>query len=239
MPGDESSFFPTPEQIDSISELFENNFKIPNNFEINSKPYDPSRENERDLVRTPLPHPKVNKQTDVFCDKLRIDDPMKIIIGGKKRKNSDCQANTVSISGLVDDSTKDCNNDIVPDDSNNTSYNKDEILLDDETEDNPSDENVISEEANNCPSKVIDITPKKAKLVLPEPKSEKMADTIADMHLECKVTHEGDMNKLHEIPLYTNSTTSNKQTDTESAVENPKKKLKRRNVAIYEDDGSE
>ena len=248
MPGDGThtmdrcNFIPTSDEVDNINELFENSFKVPNNFEITSQPYDPQRESERDLSRTPFPHPKVNKQTETICEKLKIDDPIKIIIEGKKRNNSDSDANIVSISDLACESKTDAENEMMPEfQSNNVSYNADEIPLDDENDD-LSDNGIVSVEEKSSNSTIPECTPKKAKLQLPEPKSESMVGTMTEMSLSSTMNFDGDTSEFHENLANvedSNAIANFNVNDNSDVAENPKKKLKRRNVAIYEDDSNE
>ena len=235
------SFIPSSYDLDSLNEIFNNDFIIPNNFELSSKPYDPQQESERDLNRTALPHFRVNKQTEMFCEKLKIDDPIKIIIEGGKRKHSDCESNTVSLSSIASNSKADYYQDFNSAvDSNDASCNKDEILLDDENEDDNFESEIVSIEENSSNNMANDSIPKKAKLQLPEPKRETMVDTISEIHLQSTTSFQSNKEDSHEKLINTdmNATSDINKEETNGAEGNPKKKLKRRNVAIYEDDSN-
>ena len=54
-----------------ITQLFEGNFTVPNNFQITSPPYDPQQDNIKNLYQAPFPQPNINRQTEVLCEKLR------------------------------------------------------------------------------------------------------------------------------------------------------------------------
>jgi len=235
------SFIPSSYDLDSLNEIFEDDFIIPNNFELTSKPYDPQQESERDLNRTALPHSRVNKQNEMFCEKLKIDDPIKIIIEGGKRKHSHCESNKVSLSDIASDSKADYGkefNSAV--DSYNASCNKDEILLDDENEDDISENEIVSTEGKSSINMANDSIPKKAKLQLPEPKRETMVDTISEIHLQSTTSFQSVKDDLQEklINIDSNATSDINKGETNGSEGNPKKKLKRRNVAIYEDDSN-
>ena len=235
------SFIPSSYDLDSLNEIFEDDFIIPNNFELTSKPYDPQQESKRDLNRTALPHSRVNKQNEMFCEKLKIDDPIKIIIEGGKRKHSHCESNKVSLSDIASDSKADYGkefNSAV--DSYNASCNKDEILLDDENEDDISENEIVSTEEKSSNNMANDSIPKKAKLQLPEPKRETMVDTISEIHLQSTTSFQSIKDDLQEklINIDSNATSDINKGETNGSEGNPKKKLKRRNVAIYEDDSN-
>lgn len=235
------SFIPSSYDLDKLNEIFKNDFIIPNNFELTSKPYDPQQESERDLNRTSLPHSRINKQNEMFCEKLKIDDPITIIMGGGKRKNSDCELNKVSLSSIASDSRVDydreCNSAV---DLNDASCNKDEILLDDENEDDDFESETVSIEVNSSNNMANDSIPKKAKLQLPEPKRETMVGTMSEIHLQSTTSFHNIKDDSHEklINIDLNTTSDMNKEETNGAEGNPKKKLKRRNVAIYEDDSN-
>merc|ERR1712080_811881 len=163
------------QELNEITRLFEDNFKVPNNFEITSPPYDPQQENIRNLYQTPLPQPKINRQTEVLCEKLKVDDPLQIIIGRKKKSND--EINIMSISKLTGERKYeeiDIPTDVTLDEvqSNEVSFNKDEIMLDDECEDSNSPKNIDVSVAQSSISDLNGSFAKKFKMQLPEPNSD-------------------------------------------------------------------
>lgn len=70
-------FTPTAAELKFISEKFNNDLRIPNNFVRTSEPFDGNAE---DIERLPISEMKVymNPQTTEFCTKLDIDDPTKL-----------------------------------------------------------------------------------------------------------------------------------------------------------------
>ena len=242
------NFEPTEEELNDISKQFEGNFDVPSNFEVTAAPYDPHQDSIRNLGRTPNPHPRTNKQTDIFCEKLDIDDPIKIILGEKKKINRDKELNVISISSFTCEAIGDelqNNVTMYETESKEVSFNKDEIMLDEEDSDeNSSPENIEqSPEKSNLSSLELDGSlAKKVKLQLPEPKIENN-DLTVDMQPTNPVT--SSVESFESLKgLVTEENIAN---SLDSETNEPKmsegigsiKKLKRRNVAIYEENDDE
>lgn len=71
------NFNPTEEEIQKVAEKFGNNLGIPNNFKQIVQGYDPQWDGKFSNLKQP--NAVLNPQTQDFCDKLGIDDPLKIV----------------------------------------------------------------------------------------------------------------------------------------------------------------
>jgi lariat debranching enzyme len=243
-------FAPTDQELNDITQLFEDNFTVPKNFEITSPPYDPQQQNIKNLYQTPNPQPKINRQTEVLCEKLKIDDPLQIIIGRKKKSNT--ETNIMSISKLTSELTHeemDIPTNVTLDEvqSNEVSFNKDEIMLDDESDDSNSPQNVDVSVAQSIGSDLNGSVTKKSKMQLPEPKSDTGLHLKEEMQLPSpiKPRDESDYTTENIIKKEIEKETGEVEKVNEKEEENvndlqkvafgSNKKLKRRNVAIYEE----
>ena len=107
------NYEPTKEELNVIGDLFGNDFAIPKNFKHTTNVFDPDQDNIKQIFAVAMPsQPQVNAQTETFCEKLGIDDPISLI-DQEKVANSSLRA-----SDLYQEVTK----------------NKDEIELEDESE---------------------------------------------------------------------------------------------------------
>jgi len=73
-------FRPTELEIEEIKNIFKNDFDIPYNFEQTALSYKPSGQRPN-LSNVPRPQATTNNQTTAFCSKLRILDPMALLLG--------------------------------------------------------------------------------------------------------------------------------------------------------------
>ena len=62
-----------------IKRIFNGNYIIPQIFDFTARVFDPFTENDEDLSLIRVPEHKMNPQTNIFCDKLEIDDPINLI----------------------------------------------------------------------------------------------------------------------------------------------------------------
>uniref|UniRef100_A0A1Q3EYY6 Putative rna lariat debranching enzyme n=1 Tax=Culex tarsalis TaxID=7177 RepID=A0A1Q3EYY6_CULTA len=80
MPGQGGSerynFTPTEDEKSAVLERFQNDLRIPQNFTRIAEPYNPAAGTDFDLVEQPKAF--LNPQTTEFCDKLNIDDPLRL-----------------------------------------------------------------------------------------------------------------------------------------------------------------
>ncbi|XP_055607886.1 lariat debranching enzyme [Uranotaenia lowii] len=75
--GDERfNFNPTEAEKKMIFESFKNDLRIPQNFSRIAEPYNPKAGTDFDFVEQPKAF--LNPQTTEFCDKLKIDDPLRL-----------------------------------------------------------------------------------------------------------------------------------------------------------------
>lgn len=77
--GGRYDFSPTSEEAEIIKNLFNDDFAIPDNFKTTAKAFDAEKDNMKQLFAVPQPEAQINPQTDDFCEKLGIDDPISII----------------------------------------------------------------------------------------------------------------------------------------------------------------
>ena len=75
---DRWDFFPTEEELESVTKIFNNDFKIPLNFTPTAEPFKPRPDYLRDAVQLKQ---QINPQTSQLCEKLGIDDPVALLIG--------------------------------------------------------------------------------------------------------------------------------------------------------------
>eukprot|EP00090_Calanus_glacialis_P038839 TRINITY_DN67686_c0_g1_i1.p1 TRINITY_DN67686_c0_g1~~TRINITY_DN67686_c0_g1_i1.p1 ORF type:complete len:515 (-),score=189.89 TRINITY_DN67686_c0_g1_i1:56-1600(-) len=73
-------FRPTEEEIEEIEKLFKNDFEIPYNFEQTALSYKPTGE-RLNMRQVPKPQATTNSQTTILCTKLGILDPMALLLG--------------------------------------------------------------------------------------------------------------------------------------------------------------
>lgn len=90
MPGPGNSnirwnFAPTDEEKEFVLKRFDNNLKIPLNFEPTAAAFDPSNSNRN----ASQPQPTSNPQTTLLCDLLDIDDPMNLVLTMSGKELSD------------------------------------------------------------------------------------------------------------------------------------------------------
>lgn len=107
------NYCPTEEEMKLICDLYGNDFTIPKNFKHTAKVFDEKTDNIKHIFAVAMPsQPQINPQTEAFCEKLGIDDPVSLI-DQEKGMNSSLKA-----SDLCQEVTK----------------NEDEIELDDESD---------------------------------------------------------------------------------------------------------
>lgn len=74
------NFHPTDEELQTVVEMFDNDFRIPLNFTQTAKAFEPLP--YRDYNRgTKQPKAQLNPQTTAFCEKLGVSDPLELLIG--------------------------------------------------------------------------------------------------------------------------------------------------------------
>ena len=71
---------PTEDELKVMRDLFSNDFTIPQNFKRTAKVFEDSQNFRNQLRATSMPsQPQINPQTETFCEKLGIDDPISLI----------------------------------------------------------------------------------------------------------------------------------------------------------------
>ncbi|XP_050091108.1 lariat debranching enzyme [Anopheles aquasalis] len=74
------NFTPTEEEKAKVLQCFDGNLTIPDNFVRISAPYQPSEDGDGHLNMSSIEQPQayVNPQTTTICDRLNIDDPLRL-----------------------------------------------------------------------------------------------------------------------------------------------------------------
>lgn len=70
------NFIPTTEEKERVLQKFDKNLTIPLNFEKSVQEYKP----EANTKYVQMPEARTNSQTEIFCKKLSIDDPLQLIL---------------------------------------------------------------------------------------------------------------------------------------------------------------
>jgi len=76
-------FRPTEEEIEEVKKIFGNNFEIPYNFEQTALAYKNTGD-KINMRQVPKPQATINNQTTLFCSKLGIHDPMALLLGSQR-----------------------------------------------------------------------------------------------------------------------------------------------------------
>jgi len=218
-------FTPTPEEEKIVRKIFNEEFDIPENFATTTKVFNASCENVKQIFTVQDPKPQVNPQTETFCEKLGIDDPISLI----DQETSSFNSGSVRKSDAYNVEDQDMTYEITK--------NEDEIKLDDDSDN--------SDEAEKTATK-------RFSLSLPAPKNS-FIDDRTDKGDEISTKRPIDSDETEKTPTKRFSlslpapknTFIDDRTDkdkTEKAEEDtneekeksPQKKvLKRRNLAIY------
>ncbi|XP_076046444.1 lariat debranching enzyme isoform X3 [Oratosquilla oratoria] len=88
MPGPGSNerydFTPTKEELEETRRIFRNNLTIPLAFTRTASVFNDSH-GKPNMHTVSMPRPQLNPQTITLCDKLGIDDPVSLLLGGRRR----------------------------------------------------------------------------------------------------------------------------------------------------------
>ncbi|XP_055619172.1 lariat debranching enzyme [Toxorhynchites rutilus septentrionalis] len=237
MPGDGGgerfNFVPNEMEKRTVLERFQNDLRIPLNFTRITAPHDPSAAADFDLVEQP--NALLNPQTTDFCDKLNIDDPLRLamLMSGHELNVS----NYVDLSPLTVSVSPERNDDelIIEDDSSsNEESNEPTHLLARPTlssilpkpkwrPNSSSDESTLDSSSLSTSNRSAP-TPKKQDLNLSD------NFTIDDLNLSSpKVMHVDGASAV----VVEDATVGNAEERP------PNKKFKRRNQAIYAKEDSD
>uniref|UniRef100_A0A182K0Q0 Lariat debranching enzyme C-terminal domain-containing protein n=1 Tax=Anopheles christyi TaxID=43041 RepID=A0A182K0Q0_9DIPT len=252
--GDERfNFTPSEEEKAKVLERFDNELTIPENFVRIAESYQPNDDGTVDMRSVQQPQAFLNPQTTFLCDKLNIDDPLRLamLMTGHKLntstyvdRQSDKQEKEEPIKGVVR----------VP--------NADQLELGDDDDDNADDDNGEEEEQGiealeNWPEKQQLPVPTKLSLssVLPQPKWRQQPDsldsdhstTLNDSTPNCSVlslptpqkTDENNISTLSESALAVDDLNLSSPAQQQDQDNPPVKKFKRRNQTIYTNDESD
>merc|ERR1740122_42986 len=210
-----------------VRKIFNEEFDIPENFATTTKVFNASCENVKQIFTVQDPKPQVNPQTETFCEKLGIDDPISLI----DQETSSFNSGSVRKSDAYNVEDQDMTYEITK--------NEDEIKLDDDSDNSDETEKTAS---------------KRFSLSLSAPKNS-FIDDRADKGDEISTKRPINSDETEKTPTKRFSLSLpapkntfiddrvDKGTDTTEKVEedaneekekSPQKKvLKRRNLAIY------
>ena len=201
-------FTPTQEELKVIRDLFKNEFAIPENFQRTAKVFDNPQNFRNHLYATSMPsHPQINPQTEEFCDKLGIDDPISLI--DQERRTTYNSSSLKAADFIVEEKTR----------------NDDEIELEEESDDDEVDINEKKYAPSGEAKKQSTTEVKKFSMNLPAPLNSD-AHEAKISSLESSAVHEENIQAVERASI---------AVDDNVPAEQPiKKTLKRRNAAIYE-----
>uniref|UniRef100_A0A8W7PHR2 Lariat debranching enzyme C-terminal domain-containing protein n=1 Tax=Anopheles coluzzii TaxID=1518534 RepID=A0A8W7PHR2_ANOCL len=247
--GERFNFTPSEEEKAKVLERFGNDLTIPDNFVRIAEPYQPNEDRTVDMRSIEQPQAYLNPQTTALCDKLNIDDPLRLamLMTGHK----------LNTSTYVD---RQCDKEEeVPIKAAARVPNADQLELGDEDDD---DEAAVEmekgiEPLESSPDKPQ--TPVQPKLslssLLPEPKwrqdahDSDLSTTLNDSTPNCSLlslptpqkTRDNDTSILSESALAVNdlNLSSPVQQQEQQQDNPPVKKFKRRNETIYAKDDSD
>ena len=194
-----------------------------------------------------MPQALSNKQTEIFCHKMKIDDPMKMLIDGRKVNHNE-SLNIMSISSLLGTSNSgEVHSNVEADgDDSKILINKDEITLDDDSDSmhstNSQQTHSQTEQLCENTSDLSSTLPKKMRLQLPDPKCDNKTALDPDERLPSPILGINELKTPYDASPQNNSDTLSVDVHPTIVIDSEagsKKQLKRRNVAIYEDNEAE
>ena len=201
-------FRPTDEELKVIRDLFKNDLTIPENFTRTAKVFDNPENFRNHLFATSMPsQPQINPQTEEFCEKLGIDDPIRLI--DQEKRTTYCSSSLKAADFIVE-----------------KTRNDDEIELDDDSDDDEGDNVKCGRggEAKNVENQSTSEV-KKFSMNLPAP-LKSVAQEAKISSLESSATHEENIQAVERTSIVENV----------QAEQPVKKTLKRRNASIYAND---
>ncbi|XP_049297486.1 lariat debranching enzyme [Anopheles funestus] len=255
MPGEGSderfNFTPSEEEKAKVLERFDNDLTIPDNFVRIAEPYQPDEEGTMDMRSVQQPQAFLNPQTTTFCDKLNIDDPLRLamLMTGHKLNTSSY------VDQQPDTDAKEQN---VTTKGSFRFSNADELDVG-EDEDEDCDRKEDAEDLQNSPKEPQ--TPVQTKLslssLLPQPKwrqhdshDSDLSTTFNDSTPNCSIVSNPTPQKMgdHSTSALSESglavdglnlSSPQQQMEPEALDNPPIKKFKRRNETIYTKDESD
>ncbi|XP_053664619.1 lariat debranching enzyme [Anopheles marshallii] len=254
MPGEGTeerfNFTPSEEEKAKVLERFDNDLTIPDNFVRIAESYQPDEKGTMDMRSVEQPRAFLNPQTTFFCDKLNIDDPLRLamLMTGHKLNTSTYVDPQAEQEGTTKESSR--------------LSNADELDVgDDEDEEQEKDRKQESGDAQNTSEHPQ--TPVQAKLslssLLPQPKwrqqdshDSDLSTTFNDSTPNCSATSNPTPQKMADDStcilsesglavddLNLSSPRTLTETEANEQENPPVKKFKRRNQTIYTKDESD
>jgi len=218
MPGPRYSgrwdFRPSQDEIEEVVQILAGKLDIPENFEVTEPVFNPSNQNVKMMWQSPAARAKSNLQTEWFCSKFDLDNPIDLIGSSVKRSSGETLFKMSDFSSASDDISKQdlSSCDVTKtEDATVQSFNQDEIVLSDEDE---------GEEKGQADAKAT--LSKRGFLSLPSPKQK----TDLDEEEQVKAFGKDDGFVVDKVGAV----------DPVQQNEPVKKTLKRRNQALYIED---
>uniref|UniRef100_A0A182PIW0 Lariat debranching enzyme C-terminal domain-containing protein n=1 Tax=Anopheles epiroticus TaxID=199890 RepID=A0A182PIW0_9DIPT len=250
--GERFNFTPTEEEKAKVLERFDNDLTIPDNFVRIAEAYQPNDEGGMDMRSVEQPKAFLNPQTTFLCDKLNIDDPLRLamLMTGHK----------LNTSTYVDRQPEKKEEKEEPIKGTVSVPNADQLELDDDDDGDSEDADGGDEDVEqgiqaleNSPD-----MPVQQKLslssVLPQPKwrqdshDSDLSTTLNDSTPNCSMlslptpqkTGDDNTSTLSESALAVDGLNLSSPVVQQQEQDNPPvKKFKRRNQTIYEKDESD
>ncbi|XP_021697696.1 lariat debranching enzyme [Aedes aegypti] len=247
--GERFKFTPTEAEKQMILERFQNDLRIPQNFTRIVEPYNPAMKQDMDLVGQPKAF--LNPQTTEFCDKLKIDDPLRLVML--------MTGHALNTSTYVDQNPSSV--------SISSERNDDEVLLDDDDDGScPNDDeeqkpsHILSRaplasvipkpmwrhDSNSDVSTLDDSSLSTSNMSLPTPKKDSnLSDnfTIENLNLSSPklslVVDKGSPSPSSSLLDGISKLPAGDSKSDDPSEKPPMKKFKRRNQAIYNKEDSD
>ena len=208
-------FRPTEEEVSEVKKLLKDDLEVPYNFEQTALAYKETG-GKLNMRNVPKPQPTTNNQTTEFCAALGIHDPMALLLG----RNNPSIAQSVKNNFTYNKFGSDVSTEMVKDTNEIDISN-----IDDDTEE-------INEEASSTSITAPSITP----MSIPQPKHDNSQSTflsvIQDMGSQ-EPDKSSEPTNLFMIDT-AGADTDQCKNDNPEPTDQPMKKLKRRNAAMYE-----
>ena len=208
-------FRPTEEEVSEVKKLMKDDLEVPYNFEQTALAYKETG-GKLNMRNVPKPQPTTNNQTTEFCAALGIHDPMALLLG----RNNPSIAQSVKNNFTYNKFGSDVSTEVVKDTNEIDISN-----IDDDSEE-------INDDASGASITAPSITP----MSIPQPKHDNSQSTflsvIQDMGSQ-EPDQSSEATNLFMIDT-AGADTDRCKNDNPEPTDQPMKKLKRRNAAMYE-----
>ena len=213
---DRWDFRPSSDEVELVKKMFKSDLEVPYNFEQTALAYKETG-GKLNMRNVPKPQATTNSQTTEFCKKLGIHDPMALLLG---RSGNGTIYNSYSFVKASKDTNEIDISDVPEDDT---------VEENEKFQDSKLEESVTEKAAEESQSSV-------KPLLIPQPKMDSSQENFLSV-IESITTKASDNTNSASDGLFMIDTqgesnvSDNKTAPSES--EQPVKKLKRRNAAMY------